>query len=175
MNILPDQYSEALLSLDSTSEQREHREATLEALSMLLRGDEAFRSFVLHPEVTEEKKLMFLQAHVDEVSARLLVRLVRNHDTNKLDVILDAYKKHRDEAEGYERVLVTSAFPLSAASRNELREKMEDLLKKKIRLRERIDKHLLGGCVISFSDNRIDISIRAKMDELRKQFSFEVR
>ena len=72
------------------------------------------------------------------------------------------YDKERNLAEGE----IYSAVPLSEQQLGEFEKQMSVLLHKKIKLRNIVDKALIGGIKIQVDGKMIDKSLRADLDDL---------
>lgn len=62
-----------------------------------------------------------------------------------------------------------TAMPLSERLRNKLVAKLEAVSGAKIVLVEKVDKSLMGGIVLRYSDTEIDGSVRTKLDDIKAQ------
>ena len=72
-----------------------------------------------------------------------------------------------EEKLGVVVVDVTTAVPLDDALRETISNKAAQDLGKKVVLRERVDKSILGGIIMSASGRRIDASIATQLDTAR--------
>ena len=91
--------------------------------------------------------------------------------TNKKRIILlphiDAlFEQMKAKDQGYQDVVVTSAFPLSEVQEANIAQKVEKRLGRSIRMHTRIDSHLVGGVVVKAGDLVIDGSVRAQLTRL---------
>lgn len=63
---------------------------------------------------------------------------------------------------------VISAVPLDAERKKKLAKSLGKLVDRKVNIHTREDKSILGGLVILVGDRKIDLSLRNKLDSLRK-------
>lgn len=83
--------------------------------------------------------------------------------------VADELARLSDERAGVVRATVTSAAPLSEATRQKLQQQLEKRTGKKVLLEVRQDPTLIAGLVARIGDLVIDGSARARLAELRTQ------
>ncbi len=126
--------------------------------------------YLVHPLVSRERKAEFVSRVFPDLSKRmrdLFGLLIRNRREAYLDLIYMEFLAARAEAEGLVPVCVTTARPLNDEERDRLTSNLEQALKQRVRLEERIDEGLLGGARIETDGRVIDGSLRARLDRLR--------
>lgn len=77
----------------------------------------------------------------------------------------------RDEQLGRIRVVVTSAFALSADQQKSIAAKLGQTLGKEVVLEEKVDPSLLGGILVRVGDQVFDGSVLGKMSAIRSAVS----
>ena len=92
-----------------------------------------------------------------------LAGLSRARHSNLRPRIITAFVWIALAAEGYRAGRVTTAQELDEALRAKLKKKFKNVV-----FEERTDPSLLGGAVIEVEDARIDGSVRAKLDSLKR-------
>lgn len=92
-----------------------------------------------------------------------LAGLSRARHSNLRPRILDAFIWIALSAEGYRAGRITTARELDAAARAKLKKTYKNVL-----FEERTDPSLLGGAVVEVEDARIDGSVRAKLESLKR-------
>ena len=120
--------------------------------------------YLAHPLVSRERKTEFVSRVFPERSERmrnLFGLLIRNRRESYLDLIYTEFLAARAEAEGLIPVCVATARPLSDEERDRLTWNLEEALKQRVQLEERIDEGLLGGARIETDGRVIDGSLRA--------------
>jgi len=88
--------------------------------------------------------------------------------------IADEYQRLLDNYHGVEGagiVKVITAIPLDDEDRLKIGQHLTDTLSKPIVLKYEVDSSLIGGIIIRIGDQRIDGSIRGKLEDLRKNLS----
>jgi len=133
-------------------------------------GTREISRYLAHPLVSRERKTEFVRVVFPDLSERLrnlFGLLIRNRRESYLDLIHAEFLAARASAEGMIPVCVTTARPLSDEERDRLTTNLEQALKQRVRLEERIDEGLLGGARIETDGRVIDGSLRARLDGLR--------
>ncbi len=75
------------------------------------------------------------------------------------------YRRSRNEREA----TVTAAVPLSDENAAQLKRLLEDRLKAHVLLEVRVEPQILGGLIIESEGQRLDLSLKRRLNELRKQ------
>ena len=81
--------------------------------------------------------------------------------------IFNEFKKVLDMNDGLTEVVITTAKPLEKKTEEQIKEKMSDLLKLKIKLTKIIDKEIIGGVIIKINSIMIDNSIKSKLIDFK--------
>ncbi|TXR54600.1 F0F1 ATP synthase subunit delta [Reinekea thalattae] len=99
-------------------------------------------------------------------AANLLVVLAENDRLSLLPEISAQFELLRSEHEKTADVLVTSAFELSDAQQQTLKQKLTTKLQRDISISVKVDEALIGGVIIKTGDLVIDGSVRGKLSKL---------
>jgi F0F1-type ATP synthase delta subunit len=105
------------------------------------------------------------KSYIKEMAAFLLnERRVKDLDSIMRDVSRDWLNS------GVVDVKVTSAFPLSSTAKTDVNKLVKDLYpeSKKIIIDNQIDENLVGGLKIELPDQRLDVSIRSKLNKFKQ-------
>lgn len=87
-----------------------------------------------------------------------------------LPAIARAFETLCAEAEGVLDVEVASAFELEPAEEQGLIDAVRRRVGKRLRVRTRTDRDLIGGAVVRVGDLVIDLSLKGRLRQLAKQF-----
>ena len=85
--------------------------------------------------------------------------------------VADAYAELVERRAGIVEGRVTTATQLSANDREDLVRRLERSSGKKIRATFAVDESLLGGAKVQVGDRLIDSSLKAQLDELRRELA----
>ena len=163
-------YAVALYQLAAEQHAVEPTEDELRAVVEEATRTREIERYLAHPLVSRERKTAFVGAVFPDLSERirnLFALLIRNRRESYLDLIYREFLDTRAEAEGLIPVSVTTAKPLSDEERDRLTSNLEEALKQRVHLTERIDERLLGGARIETDGRVIDGSLRARLEGLR--------
>lgn len=167
-------YAEALLD---AADQRQQTDQVLGELASLVeelfRADPLLESFLASGAISRKPKAEVLRRAFDgKASETFLNFLLVLNDHQRLELvraILQQARELRDERAGRLPVLVTSAAPLADDQREQLTHDLRARYAKEPVLTLRVDPALLGGLVVRVGDWLYDASVRARLDNLRKQ------
>lgn len=123
------------------------------------------------PRINQEQKESLLDrifsGRVDATLLNFLKVLCRRDRIASLRAIQVTATEMREEQLGKQRVLVTSAQPLTDEQRNNIASALKTAYGKESVLVEKIDETLLGGVVLRIGDEVLDGSVLGKMDSIR--------
>lgn len=135
-------------------------------------SDAEFRARLDDPRISRTRRAeLFIAVCGDALDeqARNLVRvLAHNHRLPVLPEIAARYEALRTERGGHLRARIISAYPLSAAQREEIAAALKTRLGREVDLECGTDKSLLGGVVIRAGDLVIDGSVRGRLEQLAR-------
>lgn len=106
-------------------------------------------------------------ADCNPVFTEVIAVMAERGDADLLPRVYEAYGEELDSKLGLCVVDVTTAVPLDDNLRTLITSKAEADLGKKIVLRERIDKSILGGIIMSANGKRIDASMVSQLNHAR--------
>jgi F-type H+-transporting ATPase subunit delta len=124
------------------------------------------------PRVSEEDKQSMIDrifgGKVDALLLNFLKVLARRRRLGALRTIQRAASVLRDEQLGRQRVIVSTAQPLTAQQKSDITSKLKATFGKESVLVEKVDPSLLGGIVLRIGDHVYDGSVLGKMQTLRR-------
>jgi F-type H+-transporting ATPase subunit delta len=98
------------------------------------------------------------------------LHILNNHSRLELlPSIASSYRELVDEKNKRVPVLVTSAVALDDGQREALKKQLNNLFQVEPMLEERIDPELLGGFVVRVGDWQFDGTVKARLNQLKKQ------
>lgn len=141
-------------------------------------------AFKMHPEFFTlfkspqinivEKKEMIAEAFKgklsDEISNFLKIILDKNRGYY-IEQIKNQYENMLNKHKGIIKAIATTAIPLNDEDSLKLKEKLEKLTGKNIKLTNKIDESLLGGVLVRIGDKVIDGTIKGRLDEVKESLS----
>jgi F-type H+-transporting ATPase subunit delta len=167
-------YAAALLD---AADQRQQTDQVLGELASLVedvyRADPQFEAFLASGAISRKPKEEVLRrAFGGKASETFLNFLLVLNDHQRLELvraIFQSARQLRDERAGRLPVLVTSAAPLADDQREQLQHDLRARYDKDPVLTLRVDPALLGGLVVRVGDWLFDASVRARLENIRKQ------
>lgn len=79
-----------------------------------------------------------------------------------------AYSKLYRKDNNIERASVVSAVEMTDGQKEKLIRKLENISKKKIEASFSVDLSLIGGFVVRFENSQLDLSVKSKLDDMKK-------
>lgn len=145
----------------------------VELIGRALEDSRDLRRLFESPIVPREKKVAVVRglfgARVQPVMLRFLELLIEKNREQIFPAVVTAYRQQRDREQGITEAEVRVAAPLDDAAREQMRQRLEVMTGKKVRLKVRHEPALLGGVVIRLGDTVYDGSVRNKLVLLRDQ------
>ncbi len=144
----------------------------LESLEqMVVVHDRRLVSFLESPQELDEDKIALTHRLFDSRTTPLFVRFIllllrKKRILHLLDAI-KAFRKLVEESEGVTEAIVTTAVPLPEDLEKNLSAELARLFAKKIVIRKRIDKAIIGGMYVMIEGKIIDRSLRSEIAKLR--------
>lgn len=171
--IVAKRYASALMDL---TQKDPALQATIDELleSVLsLFADKEIKKVIASPIVNPELlKAVFAnvnqQINAPEVLKQFIRVLIETRRIALIPEIKKAFHAQLMAAQGIVEATVVTTVALDAAELDQIKAKLEGMLKKKVVLATAIDKTILGGFVIKIDNSLIDMSLRTKLDNMTK-------
>ncbi len=121
-----------------------------------------------------EKKEIISEVFKDKLSKEMFNFLKILLDKNRgyyIELIKNEYENMLNKHKGILNAVATTAIPLSDEDSLKLREKLEKMTGKNIKITNKIDESLLGGVLVRIGDKVIDGTIKGRLDEVKESLS----
>ena len=146
-------------------------EGDLEILSEALRESTELRALIKNPEVSREALGRVLaglgtQLALSDLTRNFLGVLAQNRRVGELPKVIRAFQSIAAAQRGEVTAEVASAHPLSDEQLATLEQKLRARQGRTVKLQTRVDPDLLGGLVVTIGSQRIDSSIRSRLNSL---------
>lgn len=149
----------------------------LAALQAVFAEEADFLRFLEAPTISvEEKENVVQEVLGGSFSAeiiRFLFVLIEKGRVRKFSKISAVYGRLRGEEEGIVPGTIESAVPLSEEHIRKFEEQTGKLLRKKVKLKNEVDKSLIGGVRIFADGKMIDASVKSRVSTLMETISRE--
>lgn len=128
--------------------------------------------FLMHPKVSPEEKKALLQKiappGMPQEFLNFINLIVDRGRSGLLAKIMEAVVQLTIAEQGYERVTLVSAQPLTEEEQRSLRNKLEALWQVKIYPEFRVNPNLLGGIIIQRGDKLYDGSLDGQLSKIKE-------
>jgi len=143
----------------------------LHQISSFSNKDKQFLNYLKAPQIPTDQKIKLLRdLFTTRLSPRLLLfleLLLEKHRTVLLPEIADKFEKLMEDHQGLIKARVITATHLDSDVKAQLIEKLEKTTGKKIEIKHKIDKSIIGGIIVYLHNKVIDKSIRQQLQVLR--------
>ncbi len=165
-------YAGALLELATRRDAAEEYGRYLAEVAGLYRDEPMFRLFLETPRVREERKKEVLRevlaGRVPDPFLRFLLVVLDKRRQRSLPRIEEAYRDLLDERFGRVHANVTLAVEPGRELREEVTDRLSELLDRRVEANFRTDEDIVGGIVVRFEDKVMDGSLRHRLQDLRR-------
>lgn len=169
-------YAQSLLDLSEEKGLLEEVNNDMQLLEKVGRENRAFQLMLKNPIITHEKKLAVLKGifkgKVNDLSLAIFDIIVRKHREPILLSVAKEFHNLYNHSKGIERAELTTVVPLTDKLRSEFKTLIKTKFGKEVELHEKQDKDLLGGYILKVGDRQIDESLKTKLEEIRREFSY---
>lgn len=168
---LAGRYASALFDLASEAGTVSAAESDLETLAEALRESPELRALIKNPEVSREALGRVLAGLGDSLRLAELTRnflgvLAQNRRAGELPAVIRAFQAIAAAQRGEVTAEVASAHALTDEQLATLEQKLRARQGRTVKLKTRVDPDLLGGLVVTIGSQRIDSSIRSRLNSL---------
>ncbi|MDJ0643428.1 MAG: F0F1 ATP synthase subunit delta [Erythrobacter sp.] len=168
---LAGRYASALFELASENGTVTAVESDLEALGAALSESDDFAVATSNPQLSRGEQGQAVAAvashlQLSALTTNFLGVLAGNRRLSKLPDMIGAFKMIATAQRGEVSATVTSAHPLSDEQLSTLKNKLTAREGRTVMLESSVDPDLLGGLVVTIGSQRIDASIRTRLNSL---------
>jgi F-type H+-transporting ATPase subunit delta len=168
---LSGRYASALFELASEAGTVSAVESDLETLAEALHESAELRALIKNPEVSREALGRVLAGLGDTLKLAELTRnflgvLAQNRRAGELPAVIRAFQAIAAAQRGEVTAEVASAHALTHEQLSALEQKLRARQGRTVKLKTRVDPDLLGGLVVTIGSQRIDSSIRSRLNSL---------
>jgi F-type H+-transporting ATPase subunit delta len=168
---LAGRYASALFDLARDQRKIDAVGRSLEALSSALVDSKEFAELVASPLVSRDEAGKAFAAlapklGIDEITAKFLGVLAANGRKNELRNVVRAFNRLAADHRGEITAEVITAHPLSDDQLDALMAQLRARAGSDVNIDAEVDPTILGGIVVKLGSQRIDASIRTKLNRL---------
>ena len=164
-------YATALFELARDAKAIDAVETSLATVRAALDQSDDFRRLTTSPLVNRAAAgkavgAVGAELDLDPTTRSFLGVLAHNHRLNQLPQIIRAFRQLAASWRGETSAEVTSAHPLSDDQVTELKQQLRARVGRDVSVQLAVDPDLLGGLVVRIGSQRIDSSIRTRLNAL---------
>ncbi len=168
---LAGRYASALFALARDERQIDAVGRSLDALASALVDSKDFAELIASPLVSREEAgkafaALASELALDPITANFLGVLARNGRKRELRAIIRAFGRLAAEHRGETIAEVVTAYPLKDNQVAALKQQLRTRAGRDVNLDTSVDPDILGGIVVKLGSQRIDASIRTKLNRL---------
>jgi len=154
-------------------------EAAASELALVVRimgADPKFGRFFADPSIEQKNKQAAIEAlarkaGLSEAVRKFLMILVTNRRLGALGSIYRSFEEIKDERQGIVEAETRTAVPLSATDVKRLRQALETMTGRTVRIRHQVDPALLGGARTRIGSKVYDGTLRRQLEALRQRLA----
>ena len=168
---LAGRYASALFDLARDQRQIDAVSRILNALNQALLDSREFAELIASPLVSREEAgkafgALAPQLNLDPITANFLGVLARNGRKAELRAIIRAFRRLAADHRGETTADVITAHPLNDDQVAALKAQLRARAGRDVTIEAQVDPSILGGIVVKLGSQRIDASIRTKLNRL---------
>ena len=164
-------YAQAVFEIAKGENRFEEWRTDLNKIAELTYDSEVI-SFLENPKVPFDSKTKIVKEALETISPlalNLVYLLIAKGKARMAKQIANEYQRLLDEYHGIQHAEITAAVPLDDASRKTLGQRLESMIGKKVSISVQVNPNILGGFIARIGDSLIDLSIRNRLDLLKKK------
>ncbi len=167
-------YAKSLLELAEERGELEAVKNDMDLVAATIKDSHDFRVVLKSPVINPDKKEKIVKAifdgKVSELTSKFLAILTDKGREGELEGITKAFENLYNSRKGIEEAVVTTAFPMDEAQRNDIQTKLAQLTGHDINIVEKVDAALIGGMKVRVGDRQYNGSLAYQLDQLKRQF-----
>jgi len=168
---LAGRYASALFGLARDERQIEAVAGSLDTLGQALADSRELVALIASPLIARDEAGKALGAvaaslKLDPITTNFLGVLARNGRKRELNSVIRLFKRLAADHRGETTAEVTSAHPLNDDQLAALKQQLRARAGRDVAIEVRVDPFILGGLVVKLESQRIDASIRTKLNRL---------
>lgn len=136
----------------------------------------SLRMLLRNPIINRDIKLNTIRkvfgAHVNTLTISFFEISVRKHREDMLEPIALEFHKLYNRMNNIEQGQLVTATPLDDDILRQFEQEVRRIAGKEVELKVTVDPELIGGFILTIGDKQIDDSVRSRLNDLRKAFSY---
>jgi F-type H+-transporting ATPase subunit delta len=168
-------YAKSLIDLSTERNQLEGVYNDMQFLRQIIKRSHDFVNLLRSPIVNADKKRSIINAitknNVSDLTSAFIKLLIDKGRESDLPEIITAFIEQYNAIKGIHKVKLTTATEVSDDLKNAVVTKIKNEAKlENIELDAQVDEKLIGGFVLEFNNNLVDVSVLRDLKDISKQF-----
>merc|ERR1712170_11247 len=171
------QYAQALLDIAKSSEALEDIHSDLDILGASMKEENGLCDLMVNPLIPAEKKINLIdqisvKGSFNTVTTNFLKLLVDKGRIDCITEVFEAFEALYCQATNTQVAMVKSAVVLEEEEQFLIAKKIKELSQSKsVKIKPLIDESLIGGFVVEYGSNQIDLSVRGALERVKKELT----
>ncbi|TGA99766.1 F0F1 ATP synthase subunit delta [Sporolactobacillus shoreae] len=171
--IVANRYAKALFEVAEERNAIDSIETQLSLVTKALDENEDLSRVLMHPQVSAENKKALVGKLFEETAGLEVLNLLRLLIDRKresiIDDVLEAYTHMADVTRGILDVTVTTAVPLDEDEKQDLAERLGEVLGKQLRMHVKVKEDIIGGILLRIGDRLYDGTLAGKLAGFKQE------
>lgn len=168
-------YAKSLLELAVENNTLEEVNHDMQQLTQLAQNSRELELMLQSPVIPHHKKLTILRkifsGKVNDLTLKFFLLLTRKKREFYLLDIAKGFHHQYNTHKNIQEATVTTTFALTDDLKQDFKEVVKNISKKKVELKEIVDDAIIGGFILRINDRQIDDSIDTRLKALRTAFA----
>lgn len=166
-------YAQGLFEVAEKKKEVESVMQSVTSLQLTLNQVPELAQMLSNPIIPEEQK----RDLIDKILEKGTMNTMCNYlvDKNRIDVlpeIAGSFESLYNEKNGVEKIEVKSACPLTEDQLSQIGDQVKQRTgAKSVKIAEVTDESLIGGFIVSYGGQKVDLSIRSSLDAVRRELT----
>lgn len=171
--LIATRYATALLDMAAEAQKQAQVERDMQELAAMLQDSAELRAVMRNPLIGRERQKNVVAAlaaasKFDQLTQNFLGVLAQNRRLSDLAAVIKAFRTEAARRRGEIEAQVQTAFALSPAQTEQLRQELTKALGSNVTLNVDVQKDLLGGMIVTVGSLMIDDSLKRKLERLQR-------
>ena len=175
IDVVSSRYAQALFEVGEESDKLDNFNEELKVIVDILKDNKDFYEALRSPLIGKNEKNKL----IDNIFSNMFNVEVLNFlhilvDKNRISIIENIYKTFKELVNKKNNIIeavAITAISLKEETLKQLEDKLSNITKKTVILRNEVNKNILGGVLIRMGNEEIDGTVKARLDKLKDELS----
>lgn len=175
IDVVATRYAQALFEVGEESNKLDIFDEELKAIVYILKDNKDFYEALKSPLIQKyEKKTLLESVFSNNVNIEILNFLSILVDKNRIsiiDKIYEGFKSLVNNKNNIVEAVAITAIPMKEEKLKQLQDKLSDVTKKTVILKNEVNKNIIGGVLIKLGNEEIDGTVKGRLEKLKEELS----